>query len=70
MQNEKEQARGTARVWLDEITVNDFDTERAIVDGLTAAGYDVEVMPEFVKDPPFPRKKCGSKITVFRVVTE
>lgn len=66
MQNEKEQARGTARVWLDEITVNDFDTERAIVDGLTAAGYDVEVMPVFVQGSPLHRERSGCKITVYR----
>lgn len=67
MNNQNERERGTARVLFDRFKVNNDDVSRAVVDGLTAAGYDVEIVPGFtlggVLGEPVPQ---GDIITVYR----
>lgn len=41
MNNQNEREQGTARVLFDRFKVNNGEVSRAVVDGLTAAGYDV-----------------------------
>ena len=65
--NERE--RGTARVKLDQFKVSDCGVSRAVIDGLTAAGYDVEIAPGFSFDNPCaePERK-GDILTIFQKV--
>lgn len=42
----REQLKGTARRLMDRFTVNDWDVARSVVEGLTNAGYDVEIEAE------------------------
>lgn len=45
--NEKAESRerGTVRVYVDQFKIRDFGAARAAVEGLTAAGFDVDVKP-------------------------
>lgn len=67
MNNQNERERGTARVLLDRFKVNNEGVSRAVVDGLTAAGYDVEIVPGFTRGgvygEPIPQ---GEILTVYR----
>ena len=67
MNNQNERERGTARVLLDRFKVNNEGVSRAVVDGLTAAGYDVEIVPGFtlggIYGEPVPQ---GAILTVYR----
>ena len=67
MNNQIEREPGTARVLFDRFKVNNGDVSRAVVDGLTAAGYDVDIVPGFtlggVLGEPVPQ---GDIITVYR----
>lgn len=67
MNNQNEREHGTARVMFDRFKVNNSDISRAVVDGLTAAGYDVDIVPGFtlggVLGEPVPQ---GDIITVYR----
>lgn len=67
MNNQNERERGTARVLLDRFKVNNDDVSYAVADGLTAAGYDVDIVPGFtlggVYGEPIPQ---GAIITVYR----
>lgn len=67
MNNQTEREQGTARVLFDRFKVNNGDVSRAVVDGLTAAGYDVDIVPGFtlggVLGEPVPQ---GDIITVYR----
>ena len=67
MNSEIEREPGTARVLFDRFKVNNDDVSRAVVKGLTAAGYDVEIVPGFtlggVYGEPVPQ---GDIITVYR----
>lgn len=67
MNNQNEREQGTARVLFDRFKVNNGDVSRAVVDGLTAAGYDVDIVPGFtlggVLGEPVPQ---GDIITVYR----
>ena len=51
----------------DRFKVNNGEVSRAVVDGLTAAGYDVDIVPGFtlggVLGEPVPQ---GDIITVYR----
>lgn len=47
MNNQNEREQGTARVLFDRFKVNNGEVSRAVVDGLTAAGYDVDIVPGF-----------------------
>lgn len=67
MNNQNERERGKVRVMLDRFKVNDSEVFSAVVDGLTAAGYDVEIAHGFtlggVMGEPVPQ---GDIITVYR----
>lgn len=67
MNNQTEREQGMARVLFDRFKVNNSDVSRAVVDGLTAAGYDVDIVPGFtmggVLGEPVPQ---GDIITVYR----
>ena len=67
MNNQNEREQGTGRVLFDRFKVNNGDVSRAVVDGLTAAGYDVDIVPGFtlggVLGEPVPQ---GDIITVYR----
>lgn len=67
MNNQNEREQGTARVLFDRFKVNNGDVSRAVVDGLTAAGYDVDIVPGFtlggILGEPLPQ---GAIITVYR----
>lgn len=67
MNNQIEREPGTARVLFDRFKVNNDDVSRAVVKGLTAAGYDVEIVPGFtlggVYGEPVPQ---GAILTVYR----
>lgn len=67
MNNQNEREQGTARVLFDRFKVNNGEVSRAVVDGLTAAGYDVDIVPGFtlggVLGEPVPQ---GDIITVYR----
>ena len=67
MNNQNEREQGTAHVLFDRFKVNNGDVSRAVVDGLTAAGYDVDIVPGFtlggVLGEPVPQ---GDIITVYR----
>ena len=67
MNNQTERGQGTARVLFDRFKVNNGEVSRAVVDGLTAAGYDVDIVPGFtlggVLGEPVPQ---GDIITVYR----
>ena len=67
MNNQIEREQGTARVLFDRFKVNNGEVSRAVVDGLTAAGYDVDIVPGFtlggVLGEPVPQ---GDIITVYR----
>lgn len=67
MNNQNERERGTARVLFDRFKVNNGEVSRAVVGGLTAAGFDVEIVPGFalggVLGEPVPQ---GDIITVYR----
>lgn len=67
MNNQNEREQGTARVLFDRFKVNNGDVSRAVVDGLTAAGYEVDIVPGFtlggVLGEPVPQ---GDIITVYR----
>lgn len=67
MNNPKERERGKVRVLLDRFKVNDSEVFSAVIDGLTAAGYDVEIARGFtlgaVMGEPLPQ---GAIITVYR----
>ena len=67
MNNPNEREQGTARVLFDRFKVNNGEVSRAVVDGLTAAGYDVDIVPGFtlggVLGEPVPQ---GDIITVYR----
>ncbi len=43
MQNSNEQIRGTVRRLVDKFSVRDYEAAHAAIDGLTAAGFDVDV---------------------------
>jgi|GEM_PF-3764879 len=43
MQNSNEQTRGTVRRLVDKFSVKDYEAAHAAIDGLTAAGFDVDV---------------------------
>lgn len=69
MLNENERERGTARVILDQFKVRDCDVQRAVIDGLTAAGFDVELAPGFDLDNPLAEVvRRGAILTVYRKV--
>ena len=67
MNNQNEREQGTARVLFDRFKVNNGEVSRAVVDGLTAAGYDVDIVPGFtlggILGEPLPQ---GAIITVYR----
>lgn len=67
MNNPNERERGKVRVMFDQFKVNNSDISRVVVDGLTAAGYDVDITPGFtlggVLGEPVPQ---GDIITVYR----
>lgn len=67
MNNQNEREQGTARVLFDRFKVNNDDVSHAVADGLTAAGYDVDIVPGFtlggVLGEPVPQ---GDIITVYR----
>lgn len=67
MNNQNEREQGTAPVLFDRFKVNNGEVSRAVVDGLTAAGYDVDIVPGFtlggVLGEPVPQ---GDIITVYR----
>lgn len=67
MNNPKERERGKVRVLLDRFKVNDSEVFSAVIDGLTAAGYDVEIARGLtlggVLGEPVPQ---GDIITVYR----
>lgn len=69
MLNENERERGTARAMLDQFKVRDCDVQRAVIDGLTAAGFDVELAPGFDLDNPLAEVvQRGAILTVYRKV--
>ena len=67
MNNPKGRGGGKVRVLLDRFKVNDSEVFSAVIDGLTAAGYDVEIARGFtlggVLGEPVPQ---GDIITVYR----
>lgn len=66
MQNDNERERGTVRVAVDRFKINNHEAARAAVDGLTAAGFDVDIVPGFeigVLGNPEPQ---GDIVTVYR----
>ena len=67
MNNQNEREQGTARVLFDRFKVNNGDVSRAVVDGLTAAGYDVDIVPGFTLGGVLgERVPQGDIITVYR----
>ena len=61
--------RGTARMKLDQFKICDREVSRAVVDGLTAAGYDVEIAPGFdFNNPRAEPEQKGDILTVFQKV--
>lgn len=47
MSNNNERGAGTARVLLDQFTINEQEIEEAVVKGLTMEGFDVSIEPIF-----------------------
>lgn len=69
MSSNNERKTGTARELCDQIQINNRDIEPAVVKGLTGAGFDVEIEPNFKQEargfPPMPE---GSTVKVYRKV--
>jgi hypothetical protein len=64
---EKERQKGTARRLMDRFTVNDWEVARSVVEGLTNAGYDVEIEAEdAVMAPGAVMSKQREVIAVYR----
>lgn len=61
MSSNNEREKGTVRVLADRIQINNRDIEPAVVQGLTGAGFDVEIEPELVQ---------GSVIKAYRKVSK
>lgn len=69
MQISNEQPRGTVRRWVDQFKVRDYEAAHAAVEGLTAAGFDVDVKPftPFYEKTGVPRPELTYQtITVYR----
>lgn len=45
MENRNEQPRGTVRRFIEQFKIRDYEAARAAVDGLTVAGFDVDIKP-------------------------
>lgn len=61
---EQEKKKGTVRVQVEQFKVKEYDVARAAIEGLTAAGFDVEVKPF----TPY-REKTGQRLPEYTYQT-